>query len=259
MDYKTLTVELNEGIAIVKLNRPESLNVLNQEAMNELSDVFTWVNDSDEVKVSILTGEGKAFVAGGDITLMHGLTALEARNWTLTGQKILSMIEQVDKMVICAINGYALGGGCELAMACDIRIASERAKFSLPELNLGIIPGFGGTQRLPRLVGKGMAKYLITTSEMISADEAYRIGLVEKVVPADELIDAAVKVAKTIMTKAPIAVMMAKQSINNGLDMALTNGIAFEGEAAITAFASDDRREGMSAFVEKRPPVFKNR
>jgi len=259
MDYKTLIVKPEEGIAHISVNRPEALNAINAEMLDELHRAFTWANESDEVKIVILSGEGRAFVAGADIEHMKALTTVEARDFTVKGQRLLSFIEQLDKIVIGAVNGFALGGGCELAMACDIRIASEKAKFGLPEVNLGIIPGFGGTQRLPGLVGKGMAKYLIMTAEMITAEEALHIGLVERVVPMDKLMDEVTKVAKLIMSKGPIAVKMAKHAINNGLNMDILSGIAYEAEAAVSAYASEDRIEGMNAFLEKRDAEFKNR
>jgi len=175
------------------------------------------------------------------------------------GHAVMDRIESISKPVIGAINGFALGGGCELAMACDIRVASEKAKFGQPEVNLGIIPGFGGTQRLPRLVGKGMGKYLIMTAEYISADEAYRVGLVEKVVPAEELLGAAEKIARTIMEKAPIAISTAKSVINTGFDLDLRSANNLELEAFVTPFGSEDRKEGMKAFLGKRPAEFKNK
>ena len=178
---------------------------------------------------------------------------------TIQGQKVMELIESINKPVIAAVNGFALGGGNELAMACDIRIASEKAKFGQPEVNLGIIPGYGGTQRLPRLVGKGMAKKLIYSAEMIDAQEAYRIGLVDEVVSAEELMEAAEKLAKTIMSKAPIAIKMAKVAINNGINTDLTIGVQFEAESYTSTFISEDRVEGMKAFVEKRPAEFKNK
>ena len=259
MDYKTLKVKIEDGIAFISVNRPEALNALNTEVLTELSDVFTWVNENDEVKIAILTGEGRAFVAGADISQMSKLTVKEGRDMTIKGQRVMNQIEEIDKMVIAAVNGFALGGGCELAMACDIRIASDKAKFGQPEVNLGIIPGFGGTQRLPRLVGKGMAKYLIATAEMITAEEANRIGLVEKVVPAEELLTEAARIAKLIITKSPIGIKMAKHSINNGTKMDIISGVAYEAEAYVSTFASEDRIEGMKAFLEKRPADFQNK
>jgi enoyl-CoA hydratase len=257
--YQNLIYEVKEGIAYVTVNRPKSLNALSNDVLDELYAAFTAVNNDPEVQIAILTGEGKAFVAGADISEMVNLTTLEGRAMMIKGQNVMNLIENIDKPVIGAINGFALGGGCELAMACDMRIASEKAKFGQPEVNLGIIPGFGGTQRLPRLVGKGMGKYLIMTAEMIDAQEAYRIGLVEKVVPAEELLGAAEKVAKTIMTKAPIAIRAAKLAVNNGISLDVRTGVAFEGEALVGPFSSEDRGEGMTAFLEKRPAVFKNK
>lgn len=175
---------------------------------------------------------------------------------TMLGQDVFNEIENLDKPVIAAVNGFALGGGCEIAMACDIRIASEKAKFGQPEVNLGIIPGYGGTQRLPRLIGKGRAKYYIFTGEMMTAQQAFQFGLADKVVAPEELISTAREVAKTIMAKAPVAVMMAKRAINNGLDMDLDSGIAYEAEAYTTTFGTQDRVEGMTAFVEKRKANF---
>ncbi len=258
--YQNLIYEVKDGIAYVTVNRPKALNALSNEVLDELYAAFTALNKDPEVQIAILTGAGeKAFVAGADISEMVGLTTLEGRAMMIKGQNVMNLIESIDKPVIGAINGFALGGGCELAMACDIRIASEKAKFGQPEVNLGIIPGFGGTQRLPRLVGKGMGKYLIMTAEMIDAQEAYRIGLVEKVVPAEELLGAAEKVAKTIMSKAPIAIKAAKLAVNKGISLDIETGVAFEGEALVAPFSSDDRKEGMSAFLEKRPAVFQNK
>jgi enoyl-CoA hydratase len=259
MNYKTLIVKVEEGIAYISVNRPEALNALNAEVLTELKVAFAWVNSADEVKIAILTGEGRAFVAGADIAQMCALPTQGGREVAVRGQDVMNYIGQIDKIVIGAVNGFALGGGCELAMACDFRIASEKAKFGQPEVNLGIVPGFGGTQRLPRLVGMGMAKYLITTGDMINAEEALRIGLVEKVVPAEELISEATKIAKLIMTKAPIAIKMSKHCISNGMNMDLASGVAYEAEAFALCFTSDDRVEGMTAFLEKRDADFKNK
>ncbi|MDD4564309.1 MAG: enoyl-CoA hydratase-related protein [Eubacteriales bacterium] len=250
---------MEDGIAYITVNRPKSLNALSNEVLDDLHAAFTAADNDPEVKSVILTGEGKAFVAGADIAEMVNLSTLEGRAMMIKGQNVMNQIEALDKPVIAAVNGYALGGGCELAMACDIRVASENAKFGQPEVNLGIIPGFGGTQRLPRLVGKGMGKYLIMTAEMIDAHEAYRIGLVEKVVAAEELMGTTEKVAKTIMAKAPIAIRAAKLSINNGINLDIKTGIAYEGEALVAPYSSEDRREGMMAFLEKRPAKFKNK
>ncbi len=259
MEYKNILFEVEEGIGYVTINRPKALNALNTEVLTELDDVFRKIDADDDVKVAIITGEGRAFVAGADIAQMSDLNGIEGRDMTIQGQKVMELIEAIDKPVIAAVNGFALGGGCELAMACDIRMASEKAKFGQPEVNLGIIPGYGGTQRLPRLVGKGMAKKLIYSAEMIDAQEAYRIGLVEYVVQADELMIEAEKLARTIMSKAPIAIKMAKVAINNGLNTDLKTGVQFEAEAYTSTFVSEDRVEGMKAFVEKRDAEFKGK
>lgn len=258
-EYKNLLYKISDNIAFITLNRTKALNALNTETLNELDMVIFDAGKKDEVKAVIITGEGRAFVAGADIAEMKDLTVQEGRDMTILGQNVFNRIENLDKPVIAAVNGFALGGGCELAMACDIRIASDKAKFGQPEVNLGIIPGYGGTQRLPRLVGKGTAKYLIFTGEMISAAEAFRIGLADKVVPGEELMDTAVSIAKAIMSKAPVSIKMAKHAINNGLNVDLKSGIAYEAEAYTTTFSTDDRIEGMSAFLEKRQAQFKNK
>ncbi len=257
--YENIKYEVNEGIGYVTINRPKALNALNMDVLTDLYAAFTEIEADEAVKAVIVTGEGKAFVAGADIAQMSQLNALEGREMMIMGHKVMNLIESVEKPVIAAVNGFALGGGCELAMACDIRIASEKAKFAQPEVGLGIIPGFGGTQRLARLVGKGMAKYMIMTAEMISAAEAYRIGLVEKVAAPEELMDEAVKVAKTIASKAPIAIATAKSAINNGFDMDMKSASKFEIETFTAAFGSEDKTEGMAAFLEKRAPEFKNK
>jgi enoyl-CoA hydratase len=258
-EYNNILYKVEENIAFITLNRPKALNALNTETLDELYWAVFRAGKEKEVKAVIITGEGRAFVAGADIGEMKALTIQQGRDMTILGQNVLTSIENLDKPVIAAVNGFALGGGCELAMACDIRVASDKAKFGQPEVNLGIIPGYGGTQRLPRLVGKGTAKYLIFTGEMISAEEAFRIGLVDKLVPAEELMKAAVSIAKTIMFKAPIAIKMAKHAINNGLNVDLRSGISYEAEAYTTSFGTEDRIEGMSAFLEKRPAEFKNK
>jgi enoyl-CoA hydratase len=259
MNYKNILFEIKEGIGYVTINRPNALNALNTEVLNELEHVFQYINTAEEVKCAIVTGAGRAFVAGADISQMSELSTNEGRDMTIKGQHVMELIENTDKLVIAAVNGFALGGGCELSMACDVRFASEKAKFGQPEVNLGIIPGYGGTQRLPRLVGKGMAKYLIFGAEMIDADEAYRIGLVQKVIPAEKLIPEAEKYARAVMSKAPIAIKMAKIAINIGMNLDLKSGVAYEAEAYVGTFCSEDRVEGMKAFVDKRPAVFNNK
>lgn len=257
--YENVKYEIKENIGYVTINRPKAMNALNTALLGELYDVFTEIGKDSGIKAVILTGEGRAFVAGADIAEMRSLDALQGRRMMILGHKVMDLVESSEKPVIAAVNGFALGGGCELAMACDIRIASEKAKFAQPEVGLGIIPGFGGTQRLARLVGKGMAKYMILTGETIRADEAYRIGLVEKVTAPEELMTEAEKTAKTIASKAPIALAAAKSAIDNGFGMDLRSACRFETETFTAAFASEDKTEGMSAFLEKRPPVFKNK
>ena len=257
--FENLKYEVKDGIAYVTVNRPKSLNALSKEVLDELDQAMDKINDDPEVQIAILTGEGRAFVAGADISQMVNLTGIEGQEMMKQGARVMNHIEDIDKPVIAAVNGFALGGGCELAMACDIRIASEKAKFGQPEVNLGIIPGFGGTQRLPRLVGKGMGKYLIMTAEYIDAQEAYRIGLVENVVAPEDLIAECEKVAKTIMSKAPIAIKAAKIAVNNGVMLDVKTGVALEGEACGAPFCSEDRVEGMKAFLEKREAKFENK
>lgn len=250
--------EKKGNIGYVIINRPESLNALNQQVLEQIKEVFCNIENDDEVKAVILTGEGRSFVAGADIAQMKEQTSLEGREFIVYGQSVMNMIEQFNKPVIAAVNGFALGGGCELAMAADIRIASSKAKFGQPEVGLGIIPGFGGTQRLARLVGKGNANLLIYTADIINAEEAYRIGLVQKVVQPDELMLECENIVKKIIAKAPIAIKMAKKSINNGLNTDIHTGVNYEAEAFATCFATDDRIEGMTAFLDKRQADFKN-
>jgi enoyl-CoA hydratase len=258
--YENLLVEVQEGIAIVTLNRPKALNALNAATVYELDRMFDELAKNDSVKVVIVTGSGdKSFVAGADITEMRNYTAVEGRNWGKLAQGVFNKIENNPKPVIAAVNGYALGGGCELAMACDIRIASEKAKFGQPEVSLGIPPGFGGTQRLSRLVGKGIAKEMLFTGDMIDAAEAHRIGLANKVVAPEELLNAAKAMAQKIMSRAPIAVQVCKAAVNEGLDVDLDTGIAYEAEVFGLCFATVDQKEGMAAFVEKRKANFQGK
>lgn len=260
MSFKNLIVEQDGNLAIVYVNRPEALNALNYATVQDLQQAFAQLENNDEIDVIILTGAGeKAFVAGADIGSMKDFEPLEGKEFASFGQKVFAEIENNKKPVIAAVNGFALGGGCELAMACDIRIASEKAKFGQPEVNLGVIPGFAGTQRLPRLVGKGIAKELIYTADIIDAQEALRIGLVNKVVPADKLLDAAREMAQKIAAKAPIAIRLAKQAINEGLEMDVDRGYAHEANCFGFCFATEDQKEGMSAFLEKRKAEFKGK
>lgn len=254
--YKTLLYENQGGIGLLTMNRPEALNALNKETMEELFDFLSDAAKDSELQVLIVTGAGRAFVAGADIKAMLPMTAGEGLAWGKAGQTVFEMIEKLPQPVIAAVNGFALGGGCELAMACDIRIASDKAKFGQPEVSLGIIPGFGGTQRLPRLIGKGMAKELIFAGDAIDAAEAYRIGLVNKVTSGEELVPAAKALAEKIMSRGSYAVQMAKVSINTGLNVDLASGAEFEAAVFGVTFATEDKKEGMTAFVEKRKASF---
>ena len=257
--FETLKYEVKDGIAYITVNRPEALNALNSKVLAELYDAFAEFDADEAARVAILTGEGRSFVAGADIAEMAKLNTIEARVFAKAGHRTMNFIENVSKPVIAAVNGFALGGGCELSMACDIRIASAKAKFGQPEVGLGLIPGFGGTQRLSRLVGKGMAKYLIYTADVIGAEEAGRIGLVEKVVEPEELMPTCEELAKKIMSKAPIAVSIAKHAINNGYDMDMKSASEFEVNSFGLSFSSEDMKEGTAAFLEKRPAEFKNK
>ncbi|PRR79037.1 putative enoyl-CoA hydratase echA8 [Clostridium liquoris] len=259
MEFKNVILEKNGNIAIVTINRPNALNALNSETLKELDIVVDTLANDDEILAVILTGAGKAFVAGADITEMKDLNAVQGRKFGILGNKVFRKLETLEKPVIAAVNGFALGGGCEISMACDIRIASKKAKFGQPESGLGITPGFGGTQRLSRLVGMGMAKQLIYTAEMINADEALRIGLVNKVVEPEKLMDEAKEMAKKIANNAPIAVKLCKSAINKGMQCDIDTAIAYESEAFGECFATEDQKEGMTAFVEKRDKCFKNR
>jgi len=257
MEYSTLLYNVEDGIGVITINRPKALNALNGAVMSDFSDLLPKIAADPAVRVVIITGSGpKSFVAGADITEMQKMSAIEGRNWGKLGQAVFDQVEKLPQPVIAAVNGFALGGGCELSMACDIRIAADNALFGQPESGLGITPGFGGTQRLPRLVGKGIAKELIFTASNIDAQEAYRIGLVNKVVPAAELMAAAQKMAKKIMSKGNTAVQLCKAAINEGLNVDLESGVAYEAEVFGLYFATDDQTEGMTAFVEKRKPAF---
>lgn len=256
MDYQFLIVEKNEGITTVKINKPKSLNALNSEVLTELNDCFKNLETCEETKVIVLTGEGRSFVAGADISEMQPLNAKEAHAFAKLGMDTFMMIEKHSKPVIAAVNGFALGGGCELALACDIRIASDKAVFGQPEVGLGITPGFGGTQRLPRTIGVGRAKMLIYSAQNVKADMAYEYGICDKVVPAEELMDEVYKLAKTIASKAPAAVSYAKKSIVNGLQAGIETGMDIEKSAFSLCFATEDQKEGMSAFLDKRDANF---
>lgn len=259
MAYKNLLFECESGIGIITINRPASLNALNKETMLELDDLISAIKIDSTIKVIIITGYGnKSFVAGADIAEMQKMEALEAKKWGAFGQSVLNKIETLPQPVIAAINGFALGGGCELAMSCDIRIAADTAKFGQPEVLLGVIPGFAGTQRLPRLIGRARAKELLFTGDQIDALEAYRIGLVNKVVLSDELISVAKKLANKIMSRGSLAVQLCKDAVNEGLAMELNSAQAYEQGLFGLCFSSGEQKEGMKAFLEKRKPNFNN-
>lgn len=250
----------SNGIAEVIINRPKALNALNNQTITELGEVINEISKRKDIKTVIITGAGeKAFVAGADIVEMKDLNSMEARDFSRLAQKVFSDIENMPQIVIAAVNGYALGGGCELSMACDIRLASKKAKFGQPEVNLGILPGFAGTQRLPRLVGKGIAKELIFSTDMIDAEEAHRIGLANKVYEPEELMDKARELANKIMSKSPVGVRLAKAAINNGLNMDTESAYNYETDLFALCFSTEDQLEGMNAFVDKRKADFKDK
>ncbi len=256
-EYKNLIVEKKDATLVVTISRERALNALNKETVAELQQLFSYHWTDDSLSAVILTGAGeKAFVAGADIGEIADLDVKAGTEFSAHGLYLAKTIQNFPKPVIAAINGFALGGGCEIAMACDIRLASEKAKFGQPEVNLGIIPGYGGTQRLPRLVGRGKAMQLILTGAIIDAAEAYRIGLVEEVYAPDQLMDKAFEMAAMIATKGPLAVAMAKECINRGLDVNLTAGCDLEKANFGSVCGTGDKNEGTEAFLEKRKPKF---
>ncbi len=250
MSYENLIIEIEDGIATVTISREKVLNALNTATLLEMSTAFGELEENPDVKVIILTGAGRSFVAGADIAEMEPLNAIQGRKFGETGQKVFSQIENLSKPVIAAVNGFALGGGTELALSCDFIYASEKAKFGQPEVSLGVTPGFGGTQRLPRRVGMAMAKELNYSGKMIKADYAKEIGLVNKVVPPAELIDEARKIALKIASVAPIAVKLCKAVINRGMDVDINSALALEADAFALCFSTYDQKEGMAAFQD---------
>jgi enoyl-CoA hydratase len=259
MDFANLLLEIDQGVAILTINRPAALNSLNLETLAELDRAVATIGSDPGIRVAILTGAGsKAFVAGADIAMMREMSPAQARSMALQAHAIFAAIEQSPKPFIAAVNGYALGGGCELAMACDLRLAAETARFGQPEVNLGILPGFGGTQRLPRLVGKGRALEIILGGEMIDAHEAHRIGLVNRVIPREELLSVARELAGKIAAKGLVALQLCKAAVGTGLEMDLTKGCAYEAELFAHSFSTADQREGMGAFLEKRAAAFRD-
>ena len=247
-----ITYEQEGFVGILTINRPKALNALNSQVLDELNEAIDAI-DVNETRALILTGAGdKSFVAGADIGEMSTLTKSEGEAFGKKGNDVFRKLETLEIPVIAAVNGFALGGGCEISMSCDIRICSENAIFGQPEVGLGITPGFGGTQRLARIVGPGMAKQMIYTARNIKADEAYRIGLANKVVPQEELLDTCKAMAKKIMSKGSYAVSLAKQAINTGMDTDLASGLTLEANLFGLSFSTDDKKEGMTAFLEKR-------
>ncbi len=257
---ENILYEKKGAVAYITLNRPKVLNALNQRTWEELRSAFEDARDDAEVRGIIVTGAGdKAFAAGADISELAKATAVEAEKSSSYGQEVLNLVESLGKPVIAAVNGFALGGGCETAMACTIRVASENARFGVPEVTLGLIPGCGGTQRLPRLVGKGRALQLILSGGMIGADEAYRIGLVNEVVPAADLISRAEAILKPILANAPLSVKFALEAVNNGLNTSVTEGLALEASYFGLCAGTEDKKEGTEAFLQKRKAHFQGR
>lgn len=252
-------IEKENGIGVLTINRPQALNALNTDLLVEMHKVLAEIHYDDEIKALIITGEGKSFVAGADISEMADMEPLDARKFALLGNSVFTTIEEMEKPVIAAINGFALGGGCELALACDIRLASEKAKLGQPEVGLGITPGFGGTQRLMRIVGPAKAKELIFTGRTIDAQEALSIGLVNHVYPVDALLVEAKNMAREIAAKAPVAVQFCKRAMNEGFEMDLQRGLQLEADLFALCFSTHDQSEGMGAFCEKRKAEFQGK
>jgi enoyl-CoA hydratase len=257
MQMNNVLCEKDGKTAIVTINRPQALNALNRETLEEILSCFMALEQDTEVCAVIVTGAGeKAFIAGADIAYMQNFDVLSARKFGRLGHQVLQVIESFSRPVIAAVNGFALGGGCELALACDLRLASANAKFGQPEVNLGVIPGFGGTQRLPRLVGTGHASELLFTGEIIDAEEACRIGLVNRVVPLDQLLPESLKITAKIAAKGPLAVKLCKEAAQAGMEMDLARACQYEADLFGVCFASEDQKEGMKAFLEKRQAKF---
>lgn len=257
---ETVLLETRGSIAIISINRPEAMNALNTDVLRSLENMVDKVEEDDAIQVAIITGSGRAFVAGADIGEMKDLNAIGAKKFSIFGNAVFSKIENMSKPVIAAVNGFALGGGCELSLSCDIRLAAENAKFGQPEVGLGITPGFGGTQRLARTVGIAKAKELIYTAKVITAEEAKAIGLVSYVVPKGEVLEEAIKLADMIAKNAQVAVRQAKKAINMGMQADIHTGVSYETEAFGICFATEDQKDGMEAFIAKRKlDGFKNK
>jgi enoyl-CoA hydratase len=259
MTYTKLSYRVEDKIGIVTFTQPAKMNALSQDVFVELWDLISSIAEEKEVRALIFTGEGRAFVAGADINEMSKMDVMQAYERMVVAHRCFDGLESLKIPVIAAINGFALGGGCELAMACDIRIASKEAKFGQPEVNLGIIPCYGGTQRLPRLIGKGNAMKMIFTGNFIDSTEAYRIGLVQEVVDGSELMEVACAVAKEIINKGPVAIALAKDAINTGMSSDFKSALMYEKAIGSLLFATEDQKEGMNAFLEKREALFRNK
>jgi len=259
MSYELLTFAVADRIATITVNRPDKLNALSDATIAELGRAIDEARDRDDVAGVLLTGAGRAFVAGADIAELSSQSSAEAKRRSRRGQEVFRRFETSPKPTVAAVNGFALGGGCELAMACHVRIASEQAKFGQPEVKLGIVPGYGGTQRLPRLIGKGRAMQLLLTGEMIDAQEAYRIGLVNRIVPASELLVAAEGMLRQMLANAPLAVALCAEAVDRGLEMGLEEALVFEANQFGLLASTQDVSEGMRAFLEKRAPAFQGR
>ena len=260
MTYENILLEKKNSIAYVTVNRPKVLNALNGATMDELGAAFNEIKTDASIRVAILTGAGeKAFVAGADIGELAKQDPISGKEMAHRGHVVLDLIENLGKPVIACINGFALGGGCELALACTMRLASDNAKLGQPEVKLGIIPGYGGSQRLPRLVGKGLAMQIVLAGEVITAQEAYRIGLVNEVTTAAELIPRAEAIAAKIIANAPLAVQYAMEAVNKGMEMTLAEGLFLEATLFGVCCATEDKKEGTTAFLDKRPAAFKGK
>jgi len=260
MEFENTLYETDDGMATITINRPKALNALNKQAVQEISSRLDEAEEDETVKVIVITGAGdKGFCVGLDLKSVKGISAVDGMNLSLRGQKLTKKIEELKKPVIAAINGYALGGGLEMAMSCDLRIASDNARMGQTELNVGLIPGWGGTQRLPRLVGRAMAKELIFTAKMIDAKTAKQLGLLNEVVPPDELKSAVKKFAAELLTKPPVGLQLAKQLINSSIETDLTKGLVQEAQAFGVLASTEDFDEGVAAFIEKRKPKFKGK
>lgn len=258
LDTKVVNLSVENNVGIITLNNPP-VNVLNKQVLSDLDTIIDHIKDNAEIKTIVLTGAGSAFAAGADIKVMPALNSETGEGLALNGQRVFNKLEKLDKFSIAAINGVALGGGFELAMSCDMRVCSEKAKVGQPEINLGIIPGYGGTQRLTRLIGKPRAKELVLTGDSVNAQEAFTLGMVDKVVPADDTVRTAINIAQKVASKGQFAVKMAKRAIDEGFEQTLDEALKTEAKYFGIVCGSEDKNEGVSAFIEKRAPQFKDK